>query len=190
MKKLFWLSSLLFAALFSACSPDNTSNLLISELKIESAVDPLAIDRLHPRFSWQMQSSGRGAAQTAYQILVASSESLLRKDSADIWSSGKVVSNESIGIIYGGIVPESSKTYYWKVKVWDQAHVESDWSQSARFTMGLLSPADFKAQWIGLDRPDSGEARKGDLSRLAARYLRKQITIEKQIGRASCRVRV
>lgn len=188
MKKLFWLSSLLFAAFYSACSPDNNSNLTVAELKTESSVDPLAIDRLHPRFSWQLQSLGRGAAQTAYQILVASSESLLRNDSADIWSSGKVVSNESIGIIYEGNAPESNKTYYWKVKVWDQNHAESDWSQPARFSMGLLSPSDFKAQWIGLDRPDSTETRKGDLSRLAARYLRKQIAIEKRVEKAVAHV--
>ncbi|MGE4568480.1 MAG: family 78 glycoside hydrolase catalytic domain [Bacteroidales bacterium] len=188
MQKLLWIIPLLFASLFPACSPENNTNLTVTALKTESAVNPLAIDRQNPRFSWQLQSHQRGVAQTAYQILVASSESFLRKDSADLWSSGKVTSNQSIGIPYGGISPESGKTYYWKVRVWDQAHLASEWSQPARFSMGLLSPADFRAEWIGLDRPDSAEARKGDLSRLAARYLRKEVTLDKRIEKATAYV--
>lgn len=183
--KLYCISlCLLFAYCLSACQPDGSARITATQLTVESTVDPLATDRLNPRFSWQPESSQRGAAQTAYQILVASSESLLRKDSADVWSSGKVTSNQSLHIPYQGAALASQVTYYWKVKIWDQNNADAGWSQPARFTMGLLSPSDFKASWIGLDRPDSAQTREGDHSRLAARYLRKPITLEKKVERA------
>ncbi len=39
---------------------------------------------------------------------------------------------------------------YWKVRVWDQDGRASAWSEPSKWTMGLLSPSDWKAQWIGV----------------------------------------
>jgi alpha-L-rhamnosidase len=50
---------------------------VISDLTCEYQINPLGIDVLHPRLAWQMQSDQRGAYQTAYQILVANSETAL-----------------------------------------------------------------------------------------------------------------
>jgi len=64
-------------------------------LRCEYRVEPLGIDVLQPRLSWEMQDSRRGAAQTAYQILVASSPEKLTADEGDLWDSGRVATHRS-----------------------------------------------------------------------------------------------
>ncbi len=72
------------------------------DLTNEGLVAPIMIDRSSPAFSWKMRYDERGAAQTAYQILVASFPELLEQDKADLWDSGKVKSDDSISVSYAG----------------------------------------------------------------------------------------
>jgi len=67
------------------------SNLATATLRCEYKENPLGLDAAHPRLSWILTSSERGQQQTAYQVLVASSESLLKQNTGDLWDSGKVV---------------------------------------------------------------------------------------------------
>ena len=61
----------------------------------------------------------------------------------------KVKSENSILINYDGIPLESSKKYYWRVKVWNQDGEESAWSKAATWQMGLFGEKDWgDAQWI------------------------------------------
>ena len=48
---------------------------IITNLKTEYRTNPLGIDIVLPRFSWQMQSDNAGARQTAYQVRAGSSAS-------------------------------------------------------------------------------------------------------------------
>ena len=100
--------------------------------------------------SWQLVDKfyTRGQKQTAYQLLVASSLKKLDENIGDVWNSGKVSSNKSVNIIYKGSKLESSKQYFWKVKVWDVYDNTTNWSSSATFSMGLLKQSDWKAEWI------------------------------------------
>ena len=104
--------------------------------------------RQHPRLSWVVESSQRGQRQTAYQVLVASDEGLLRKDRGDLWDSGKVASDQTTGIVYGGKALASQQRCFWKLKVWDKDGKASAWSEPAMWGMGLLQPGDWKAQYI------------------------------------------
>ena len=45
---------------------------------------------VEPCFSWQMCSDMQADRQTAYQILVASTEQDLKEGEADLWDSGKI----------------------------------------------------------------------------------------------------
>jgi len=121
-------------------------------LRCEYLVNPLGIDEPAPRLSWIVQSGERGQRQTAYHLLVASSEKLLRQDQGDLWDSGKVASEETIGAVYQGQPLVSHQRCFWKVKVWDRAGRGSDWSEPALWSMGMLQPADWKADWIGYDK--------------------------------------
>ena len=90
-----------------------------SHLQCEAMQEPLGIDITTPRLSWQLQDSRRGARQTGYEIRVASSAESLAQDHADIWDSGRVNSDQSVNVLYGGPAVESRRRYYWQVRVWD-----------------------------------------------------------------------
>jgi len=139
------------------------SSLQPVRLRCEFAENPVGVESLHPRLSWILQATGegrRGLRQTAYEILVASSSVLLAKDQSDAWDSGRVASPDFIQIEYRGKPPQSTLSYFWKVRVWDQDGHASAWSQPTTWTMGLLAPSDWKAKWIAAE-PDSGKSGPG-----------------------------
>ena len=131
-----------------------------TRLTCEYAVDPLGVDTSQPRFSWILESAERGVAQSAYRILVASSQEKLAATEGDKWDSGKVESAESVNISYEGADLSSGERCYWMVKVWpaagdedkDNGGAESDWSEPATFEMGLLDESDWSGMWIGTAR--------------------------------------
>ena len=125
----------------------------VSQLRCEYRENPASIDVEKPRLSWLMMDNGwwkptRNQKQTAYQILVASSEELLKQNTGDCWDSGKVTSDQSIQVEYEGQPLASRMRCYWKVRVWDKDGKKSAWSQPAQWTMGLLHLEDWSAQWI------------------------------------------
>src|SRR5271157_1207463 len=66
-----------------------------AELRCEYRADPLGIDVSRPRLSWIVTSAERGQRQTGYQVLVASSETILKLDQGDLWDSGQVKSDDT-----------------------------------------------------------------------------------------------
>ncbi|MBI4165785.1 MAG: family 78 glycoside hydrolase catalytic domain [Acidobacteria bacterium] len=118
-------------------------------LKCEYLTDPVGIDVRQPRFAWVLENSERGQLQTAYQVLVATSTNLLEPGKADQWDSGKVASDNSAQVVFAGKPLESGRTYYWRVRTWDKSGQASPTSDTAQFEMAMLSPSDWKAQWIG-----------------------------------------
>ena len=161
------------------------------DLRCEYLNNPLGIDVTQPRLNWRLEpakSSVRGQRQTAYQVLVAASEKVLHADQGDLWDSGKVMSDESVQITYSGKPLTSQEACWWKVRVWDENGRASDWSQPACWTMGLLQPADWKGQWIGLDESAQGQTNMTseiEVRRLAARWLRKEFPVSRKVSRAT-----
>jgi len=137
--------------IFTCCITGNKADIAPGNLTCEYLVNPPVIDVLNPRLSWvnTAESGVRGQYQTAYQIRVASSPQLLDKDQPDMWDSDKVESKQSILIDYAGKSLESRKDYYWQVRVWDREGNVSGWSEPALWSMGLLDPEEWKAEWIG-----------------------------------------
>ncbi len=134
-----------FAVLAIALS---TLAMTVENLNCEHRVNPLGVDVARPQLSWTLQSGRRGDRQTAYEVLVASSEALLEKDSGDLWDSGKVSSDETIQIVYAGAGLKSSQRVFWKVRAWNVVGQASDWSVPATWTTGILDPSEWRAQWI------------------------------------------
>ena len=91
------------------------------------------IHRTHPSFSWQVESDTPATLQTAYRILVATIPDLLVEGKADVWDSGIVESDHSVSVPMEGKTLQSSTTYYWTVKVWDNHGVESSYSPAKAF---------------------------------------------------------
>lgn len=135
-------------AVFYGC--ESSSVIKVNDLKCEYRKNPLGIENEKPRLSWKLFETNqtRGQKQTAYQIFVASSLENLDKNIADVWDSGKVDSNQSVNVTYQGNELESAKQYHWKVKVWDKDGNGSNWSNSGKFSMGLLKQSDWKGDWI------------------------------------------
>lgn len=134
----------------------------VKELRCEYLVNPLGIDVTRPRLSWRIEaidSAARDIGQSAFQVLVASSETILEADRGDVSDTGRVESNQSTQIVYQGKPLGSNALCFWKVRVWDQDGRASAWSVAAKWTMGLLAPEDWKARWIGATADEAAPAR-------------------------------
>ncbi len=123
----------------------------VSEMKVQSMTNPVGVGVENPQFSWEWQSSRRGALQSAYEIMVSSSVEKLKKEIADIWKTGWIESPAQTYIEYSGKPLESCKTYFWKVRIRDNSEQVSSWSSEASFTTGILRPSEWGATWITYD---------------------------------------
>ncbi len=128
----------------------------VQNLRCEYLSNPLGVDVSSPRLSWMIVSSIRGDLQKAYQVVVSSSRELLAKDEGDMWNTGKVESDRSVQVEYNGKTLHSGSPYFWKVRIWDAEGKVSAWSEPARWSMGLLQPADWmNARWIAYKDGDT-----------------------------------
>jgi len=151
--KNFLKQSLVIAPLFAA----SLHAASLTSLRCEYLENPLGIDVAKPRLSWVIEEGkqkpeSRGQKQTAYQVLVASSEKLLKTDKGDLWDSGKAASDQSIHIEYAGRPLASRTECHWKARVWDQNGKASEWSTPATWTMGILKLEDWTARWISTEK--------------------------------------
>jgi alpha-L-rhamnosidase len=114
---------------------------------MQNLKDPIGLDIVQPRFSWQLTSDKRNVLQTAYEIRLGSSASL-SKASELVWTPGRINSDSSVYVTYKGKPLQSGQRYYWQVRVWDNTGKGSAWSKPAFFQMALMQPSDWKAKWI------------------------------------------
>lgn len=123
----------------------------VTNLRCGFATNPLGVDEATPRLSWQLEAATpvqRGLAQTAYEILVATSRNALAVNHGDLWDSHKVNSDSTLSIAYAGKPLTSEQQVFWKVRAWDQNNRQTDWSPVATWTMGLLQASDWQGGWI------------------------------------------
>src|ERR1035438_175012 len=102
------------------------------DLLVNGVANPLGVGGEAIGFSWGLQGSERGAAQTAYQILVSSSRELLAADAGDGWDSGKVPSDRSAAVAYQGKALPAGRRCWWKVRFWDEAGQGSGYRSEGR----------------------------------------------------------
>jgi alpha-L-rhamnosidase len=166
MKKLLitlCLSFLLFCFLHA--------QVTVTSLLTENQVNPISIDILQPRFSWQLAGNKRNIQQVAFEIKV------MHKNTV-VWGSGKVASSQSVLLPYTGTALQAGKQYTWQVKAWDNYGKTSLWSSMAFFKMGLLNSADWKAKWLQAGFTE-------DSIKRPAQYFRKAFAINKTIQSAT-----
>ncbi|MDP4259516.1 MAG: family 78 glycoside hydrolase catalytic domain [Bacteroidota bacterium] len=119
----------------------------VQGLLTENLPNPVGLDSRAPRFSWRLVSKERKVLQTAYEIRVAFNDpngGVVKF----LWTSGKVASDESLHVPYGGPALDPGKKYYWHVRVWDNKGRLSPWSLAAYWRTGLYDAGDWKARWI------------------------------------------
>ncbi len=150
------LKTILIAAfLMIAGSWPLAGSVVPVNLQCEYHSNPLGIDEAQPRLTWQVQSNERNQEQTAYQILVAGSKELLQNNHGDLWDSGRISSDETLNIAYGGKPLASGGRCFWKVRIWDKNGRASAWSVPALWSTGLLEGKDWQGKWIGLDQGET-----------------------------------
>ncbi len=144
---------------------------------------PLATSE--PRFSWCYESEEDNVAQTDYRIIVASTKENAAKGIGDLWDTKTVASNRMLYIPYGGKPLKSRDRCWWKVytTVTYGKHNRKKTLESKMqyFEISLLSPDDWKAHWIGHDFEDDNV---NGHTVVAARYLRKEFSLRKNIAKA------
>jgi alpha-L-rhamnosidase len=139
----------------SRLSAQSTNRPLIVALETDAAPTPLGIDDPTPRFTWRVAGTG-DIQQMSSRVLVASRPDRLREAAADVWDSGEVKSSDPAGM-YAGPAVQPHTRYFWTVRIVTNAGA-SEWAQPSWFETALLSPADWKGQWI------AGPERRGPLT--------------------------
>lgn len=162
----------------AATPPEGLPAILLTgrplHLTCERREAPLGIDATKPRLGWWVGDDRPNAMQAAYQIFVASSEAKLGdKEKPDVWDSGKVASDQSVDVAYGGPQLVSARRYFWKVRTWGAGDDKpSAWSETSSFETGLLAKTDWTGKWISAPARDTtGSA--------PAVYLRKTFVLNK-----------
>ncbi len=132
-------------------APLTVAALTPVHLRCEYRENPDGIGETQPRLGWTLQGNpkARGERQTAYEIVVASSRERLGQP--DLWDSGKVPSDQMQQIVYGGHPLTARERCWWRSRVWNERGEGGEWSAAAHWSVGLLAPTDWQAEWIGLD---------------------------------------
>lgn len=156
--------------------------------------NPVIVATDTPRFGWQLHSSQNRIEQIAYEIEIFDSKN------KRVWKSGKIISDKSQHIPYGGKTKlNPSEKYTWRVRVWDKKNKSTSWSEKNEFRLAP-DKKQLNAQWISaIKRADSNlpqgrnyhgvseTSEKGWLwtqtNPLSKRsiYLRKSFSLQKQV---------
>ncbi|XCF05488.1 sulfatase-like hydrolase/transferase [Tamlana crocina] len=108
-----------------------------TDLTVELIREPeteVEVFDLKPEFGWTVPLGS--TFQSAYQILVASNQASINANNGNVWDSGQVRSSQSTDVEYQGNALEIGKTYYWKVRIWDEENRLVDYSKAQKFTTG------------------------------------------------------
>jgi len=187
MKNLF-----LMAGIFLLLGCASELALKPSQLRCEYLENPGVVDVLQPRLSWinLAPEKARGAAQTAWQLRVASSPDKL--ENPDLWDSSKQLSDQSTRVEYKGSALSSRQECWWQVRTWNRSDKVSGWSEPAFWRMGLLHEEDWDASWIGapwqgekaLPKPQGGPDGRPEDFGPPAPLLRKGFKVNKEVAKA------
>ena len=153
-------------------------------LRCEYHEEPQGLEERRPRLSWRVESDRRGELQTAFQIQVVRSLAEFDRGTPGLWDTGKVRDGETIGHPYAGEALESRQVCYWRVRVWDRDDAVSEWSQPAKWSMGLLEPGDWTAEWISFKDETPLHTSRDTLHLPPAQHYRKEFKAERKVRRA------
>lgn len=183
-----------FLFILISCSKP-TIGIWVDSVKCDYKKQPTGVGH-EPTFSWELKSNERNQKQTAYQLIISQSENFDLEDE-NYWDSGRIVSEQSIGVKFSNLNLKAGTRYYWKVKVWDKKGIESAWSETASFITALFEEKDWNnAKWISCEEMDDslilvpgiptwGHNTKGKAIRRAVIPLfRKEFKTEKKIETA------
>lgn len=141
-----------------------SSNLKVKGLFCCDQKNPICVENV--RLGWQLESTLRGAQQTAYELQLFEGKTPVTK-------TKRIEGSEQCNIV-PSVKLKQGKKYTWRVRVWDAQNKVSEWSKWASF--GTNIDEAWSAKWIA-----TGQKKKED----ALPYIRKTLRIKgKNIERA------
>ncbi len=150
--------------------------LQIKDVKTEYRSNPIGLDAACPRFSWKLESDDKNVVQSSWRIIA-------RQDTENgplLWDSGVQSDAASQRIRWEGSALTSAQRVAFRVTVTacGDAGTERAESDVQYFEMGLLSPEDWKGEWIEPVRQDDYQAFQ------PAPYLRKTFAVKSGLVKA------
>ncbi|MEP6947673.1 MAG: family 78 glycoside hydrolase catalytic domain [Ginsengibacter sp.] len=179
-KEILLLSLFLFLSIQSTFA---TPSLQPVRLTCEYLENPLGIDIIKPRLSWNFLTSERNQFQTGYEILVSDNEKDVKLLKGNVWQTGKIKSDQNIHIEYDGKALRPFTKYSWRVKVYDKNGTASSWSSIATFETAALQVSDWQAKWIG-DGTVNPERDEDYYKEDRMPLFRKEFPVQKKIANA------
>ena len=192
LQKYFWVAFIATAILLYSCNSDVNVSIVNPNVEQQFHEQPLATSL--PRFSWnygtdrrsdeEKQTTESEVRQQNFRIIVATTAENAQKGIGDLWDSGVVPSSQMLYIPYEGVELKSRDKAYWKVitTVTAQGGKKAKLASEVKsFEISLLNQEDWQAKWIGHEFEDDVLVGK---TRLAARYLRKEIALQSEVSEA------
>ncbi len=184
--------------LLIAVSSDVSAQLKVDIVLCENKPHPLGVSCKSLHFGWEISSPKNSAKQSAFELVISSSEKNSEHGIYDVWNSSVVNSKQSVLVAYRGKILRSATQYYWKVKVWDQFGKPSKWSKLSSFCTGLENKSDWnQARWIGYedladslrlapgaDDSNADKIKNNPLKRPVTPLIRKEFKITKTVKSA------
>ncbi len=143
------LASLLGTGGITAAAAENNPPLPPTGLRVELLSEAFGIGPSNPALSWEVNDNDSNEIQTAYQVLVASTKEKIDANNADVYDSGKVLSDESTYVKLENLSLAQNSLYYWKVRTWDKADAPSQYSEPKCITTAVGSSwASTDSVWV------------------------------------------
>lgn len=111
----------------------------IYDLRTEYQVHPLGLTVCQPRFSWKIQSEQSNTRQKFYQIIVY-------QENKCVWDTGRIESEQSVLVAYGGERLKEESEYLVEVFVEDNYGNKS--AGEMVFETGVFQGENFEAEMI------------------------------------------
>lgn len=180
MKKILYTMSVGMMLFFLAPTTALAQKLSLQNVRTEYKTNPIGLGTTTPRFSWEIQANKkRNVYQSAYQVRCAANEKDLKAGKNLLWDTDWVESSQSNHITYAGKALASGERVYWQVRVKTNSAGTTAWSNATYFEVGLLSNAEWKAQWISSGVPE-------DVSiSTPAPFFRKEFKLNKTVRKAT-----
>jgi alpha-L-rhamnosidase len=140
-------------------------------LECEHLTNPLGIDEANPRLSWKINDTRKGAAQSAYHVIVGDDSLQVSRGIGNMWESGRTNSPAN-RVVYQGNPLEPFVRYFWKVELWDENGRKYESAPINFFETGMMNPANWRGDWIGDSR---------DINLKPAPYFRKNFNPAKKV---------
>jgi alpha-L-rhamnosidase len=172
LPKSFYQNTFLCLFLFTIVT--NAHSQKVTALQCEHLINPIGVDTGHPRLTWQMNDAGKGAAQTAYRIIVGTDSLAVSHQAGKTWDSKKIPGNLNRANMGGSKLAPFTK-YYWSVLLWNQQGKPLPASPVSTFETGMMDMHNWRGTWI---------SDGNDINKLPAPYFRKVFTAGKTIQSA------